>query len=62
MTSPCMLGEDTMPDYYNRALQTEQGPLWNFTRWLPDLVPACWGKRNDFNKQKMVPFNTSFFA
>jgi len=56
-----LLGEDTMPDYYNRTLQTEEQPLWNFTEWHPDLVIVSLGG-NDFNHQKTVPSNATFRA
>jgi len=56
---PFLLGQLTMPDYYERVLQTEEEPLWNFQQWRPDLVVLSLGG-NDFNHQKNVPSNHTF--
>lgn len=50
-----------MPDYYNRTLQTEEQPFWNFTQWRPDLVIISLGG-NDYNHQETVPDNATFIA
>ena len=60
---PFLLGKDTMPDYYNRRLQTEKEPLWDFAseEHRPDLVVVSLGG-NDFNHQSVVPSNATFQA
>ena len=50
---------DTMPVYFNRTLQTEDGS-WDFAKYIPDVVLLSLGG-NDFNHQKgNVPSSSSF--
>jgi lysophospholipase L1-like esterase len=55
------LGKLTMPDYYNRTLQTKKQPLWDFVQWRPDAVIVSLGG-NDFNHQERIPSNATFSA
>jgi hypothetical protein len=58
---PALLGEETMPDYLDRTLQTNEQLLWNFTSWRPHLVVISLGG-NDYNHQNSVPSNETFTA
>jgi len=58
---PFLVGQDTMPEYYDRMLQTEAYPLWDFALESPrpDLFVISLGG-NDFNHQSAVPSNETF--
>jgi hypothetical protein len=40
--------EGNIPDKFNRALAYTTTPLWDFSRWIPNLVVICLGL-NDFS-------------
>ncbi|KAL1524997.1 hypothetical protein AB1Y20_019873 [Prymnesium parvum] len=59
--TPWLNGEPTMRQYYERALLTD-GPssVWNFSRFVPDVVILSLGG-NDFNHQAaLAPSNATF--